>query len=148
MNTSWLLIPTALLIPSLTHTPPPATLDDPGVQTIGNHDEHGGAALGTIVVWDNYHSGKPTAHVEGRLMDGARAFARLSARLEDDGSVTGTATCDGRTTELEGCWRFSRHDEEGRFEFEFEFGHHTEFEVRAEFEGRRSYWTGGWRIER
>lgn len=147
MTTSWLLIPVALLIPSFSRTLSPAPLDDPGVQTIGNHDDHGGLALGTIVVWDNYHSGKPTAHVEGKVMEGLRVMARLSARLEDDGSVTGTATRDGRTTELEGCWRFSRHDEEGCFEFEFDLGHHMEVEVRAEFEGRHSYWTSGWRID-
>jgi hypothetical protein len=104
-----------------------------------------GDSFGTLVVWNNYHSGLPTAHVRGRLIDGTRVVGQFACRLEDDGDVSGvaqtylgSATCGGRW-EIDG-------NNEGKFEIEIEYAD-REIEVEAEFKGRREFWAGDWEEE-
>lgn len=105
-----------------------------------------GRAFGTVVVWNHFTSGLPTGHVQGRLVDGARVLAQFALRLEDDGSVIGTAATRWGPGEVEGEWEYD--DDESEFELEIELdGEDLEFEIEGEFEGRRSFWEGEWELD-
>jgi hypothetical protein len=104
-----------------------------------------GDSRGTIVVWNHFHSGLPTAHVRGRLLDGNQVVGQFVCRLEDDGDVTGTAFTFAGPGECDGRWRIDGNDV-GFFEVEIEHGD-REIEIEVDFEGRHSFWSGDWEDE-
>lgn len=105
----------------------------------------GGDVSGTVVVWNHYTSGKPTAHLQGMLYDrDGRRFAAVVARLEDWGGVTGYAVSRCGLTALDGEWCFDRRHDEGRFELEFDFGDTRQVEFEGCFEGRHARWATEW----
>jgi hypothetical protein len=122
------------------------TFQSPSVASPSGGDE--GAAFGTVVVWDNFQSGKPTAHLQARLLDCGRVFAQVYARLEDDGCIRGFALTECGVEEIEGEWCFDPCEEEGEFELEFDIGHDDEeIDLEGCFEGTRSFWFGEWERE-
>lgn len=115
----------------------------PSSSALTGHD--GGDVSGTVVVWDHYTSGKPTAHLQGMLVDReGRRFAAVVARLEDWGGVTGYALTRYGVTVLDGEWCFDRRHDEGHFELEFDYGDHRMVEFDGCFEGRRARWASEW----
>jgi len=110
-----------------------------------NHEQ---PAKGTVVVWDHYRSGLPTAHLRAFLHtnEGER-FAYLVSRLEDDGSVSGYALTDFGYYSLRGSWHFDTHYEEGSFRILFDYGDTREVTLVGDFEGRRTRWWGEWALD-
>lgn len=123
------------------------TRPDPsaGSQAVSGHER--GPARGTVVVWNHYQSGKPTAHLRGTLKDGyGKTFGQVVARLEDHGGVTGYALTDFGYYSLRGYWDFDRYDERGWFAIRFDYGDSREVELVGNFEGWRDYWKGDWQL--
>ncbi len=113
---------------------------------VGHPDE--GRAAGTVVVWDNFTSGKPTAHLRGTLRDKhGKWFADVVTRLEDNGCVTGYARTKYGYYDLRGWWDFDRYRECGEFELAFDYGDSREVELQGSFKGRHSYWNGEWELD-
>lgn len=115
--------------------------------TVADYNDEGGA-YGTVVVWDHYTSGKPTAHLRGTLRDNyGKLFATVVARLEDNGCVTGYARTDYGYYDLRGWWDFNRYHECGEFELKFDYGDSREVALEGSFKGRHSYWNGEWELD-
>jgi hypothetical protein len=111
-------------------------------------DHNDGVARGTVVVWDHYTTGRPTGHLQGTLVDNeGRHFAKIVARLEDWGGVTGYALTDFGYYSLRGGWFFDRYDEEANFELAFDYGDTREVVLEGGFDGRRTRWQSDWFFE-
>jgi hypothetical protein len=111
-------------------------------------DHADGVAHGTVVVWDHYTTGRPTAHLRGTLYDEyGKEFAKVVARLEDWGGVTGYALTNFGYYSLRGGWFFDRYDEEGFFELAFDYGDTREVVFDGGFDGRRARWWTDWHFQ-
>jgi len=101
-----------------------------------------------VVVWDHFTTGRPTGHLQGTLVDDeGRPFARIVARLEDWGGLTGYALTDFGYYSLRGGWFFDKYDEEANFELAFDYGDTREVVLRSGFDGRRARWRADWFFE-
>lgn len=110
--------------------------------------DHEDPADGTVVVWDHYTSGLPTAHLRAFLRtDDGKLFASVVARLEDDGSVSGYALTNFGYYSLRGAWDFDTWDEYGSFRLLFDYGDTREVTLVGDFEGRRTRWWGEWALD-
>lgn len=122
------------------------TKPQPSVLALDHAD---GVAHGTVVVWDHYTTGRPTAHLRGTLYDEyGQQFAKVVARLEDWGGVTGYAWTNYGYYSLRGGWFFDKYDEEGWFELAFDYGDTREVTFEGHFDGRRARWWSDWFFEK
>lgn len=141
------LMALSLFLPTGATSSSGSTIQDPSA-TLALTGHEGGAAMGTVVVWDHFTTGRPTAHLQGKLYDcDGNQIAAIVARLEDWGGVTGYAMTRYGCVSLDGGWCFDRRHEEGRFELEFDYGRRREVALQGCFDGMRARWATEWELE-